>query len=138
MIWLTRLRQRSNKRRRLETILRKANIWVLAGKMYLNPSLRCSQVAKAIGTNRTYLWEALGRHGLGFQEYLSKFRILHFIEHAREYTDLKGAEIAELCGFNDAKSLNRYLKQTLGVSLSYYMKSLSNALSEEGKVKTKT
>lgn len=109
-------------------ILSRATEKILTEKMYLNPALKCDDVAKAIGTNRTYLWDSLRLKGYGFQEYLSKFRLRHFIEKAPEYRDLSCAEIAELCGFGDTKQLNRYLKQLFGITLFEYMKWISRGL----------
>ena len=96
--------------------------------MYLDPTLKCADVAKAIGTNRTYLWDSLRTKGYGFQEYLSKFRIRHFIEKAPAYRDHHCSEIAEMCGFNDPRLLNRYLKQLFGVTLTEYMQWVSKGL----------
>lgn len=109
-------------------ILSRATEKILVDRLYLDASLRCIDVARAIGTNRTYLWEALRYCGFGFQEYMSKFRIRHFIEKAHDYRDLSCAEIAEKCGFNDSKSLNRYLKQMFGITLKDYMKKVSQGL----------
>ena len=85
----------------------------------------CFQVAKLICTNRTYLWEALHWRGLGFQDYLSKFRVRHFIQNAPQYRSMEKEEIAERCGFNDAKTLDKYLKQMFSISLSEYLKLMS-------------
>lgn len=109
-------------------ILRRATDTILADRLYLDTSLKCNDVAKAIGTNRTYLWDALRSRGFGFQEYLSKFRLRYFIENAPRYSDCSCAEIAEICGFNDAKSLNRYLKQMFGITLYEYMKKIAQGL----------
>lgn len=129
MILLGRIRRsRRKKDQKMEDILARATEVVLAGKLFLNPNLHCTDVAKAIGTNRTYLWEALGRHGFGFQDYLSKFRVRYFIEHASLYKNLPCSEIAEQCGFNGAKFLSKYLKQMFGVSLSDYMKYICRGL----------
>lgn len=129
MILLGKIRRaRRKKEKKMEEILARATEVVLARRLYLNPNLRCAEVAKAIGTNRTYLWEALGRHGFGFQDYLSKFRIRYFIEHAHQYKALQCSEIAELCGFNGAKFLSKYLKQMFGISLADYMKYICRGL----------
>lgn len=109
-------------------ILALATDCILKMNLYLDPTLKCSQVAKAICTNRTYLWEALSSRGLGFQEYLAKFRICYFLENARSFTGLSTAEIAERCGFTDAKHLSKYLKAMLGVSLFDYMRLLKKSV----------
>ena len=125
---LFRIRKRRKKKLQLEEILSLATDKILTDSLYLKKDLKCNDVAKAIGTNRTYLWKALGKHRLGFQEYLSKFRVRHFIENARSYGGLHATEIAERCGFNNPKFLSKYLKQLFGISLSDYMKLIDRGL----------
>lgn len=124
MTLFKKIKQARKRARTMEDILSRATEMVFAKRMFLNPALKCADVAKAIGTNRTYLWIALGRHKIGFQEYLSKFRIVYFIENARLYKGLQCSEIAEMCGFNGAKFLSKYLRQMFGLSLADYMKLL--------------
>lgn len=107
--------------RRQADILMRASEKILSERLYLNSALRCSDVARAIGTNRTYLWEALSQRGLGFHEYLSKFRVRHFILNAAGYGGMQREEIAELCGFNGYRQLCRYLKKMFGVTVAEYM-----------------
>ena len=107
---------------RPDVIIAKATDAILTGKLYLEPALKCSDVAAKIGTNRTYLWEALRVRGFGFQDYLSKFRIRHFIQNAGTFKELRANEIAEQCGFNNSKALNKYLKGMMGITLLEYMK----------------
>ena len=128
MILLARIRKRRKERISLEDIYSRATDRILTDALYLKKDLKCNDVAKAIGTNRTYLWKALGKHRMGFQEYLSKFRVRYFIENARSYCGLQIEEIAERCGFNNAKFLSRYLKKLFGISLSDYMKLVCRGL----------
>jgi len=107
---------------RPDVILAKATEAILSGSLYLDPALKCSDVAGRIGTNRTYLWNALRKRGFGFQDYLSKFRIRHFIQNAGTFRGYNGMEIAESCGFNNPKALNKYLKEMMGITLLDYMK----------------
>jgi YesN/AraC family two-component response regulator len=124
MFWIKRRRRRRSKDQLNSDIIDLANNYILEHTLYLDSTLNCNRVAKGIGTNRTYLWEALSSCGLGFQEYLSKFRIVFFIENARDFTRLSSSEIAERCGFSDAKHLGKYLKDMLGVGLPEYMRLL--------------
>ncbi len=109
-------------RRRQADILMRASETILSERLYLNSALRCRDVARAIGTNRTYLWEALSQRGMGFRDYLAKFRVRHFILNAASYGGMQLEEIAELCGFNGHRQLGRYLKSMFGVTVAEYMK----------------
>ncbi len=101
---------------------------ILTKRLYLNPRTRCIDVAKAIGTNRTYIWEALRWRGLGFQEFMGQFRIRYFIEKAPEFLGLSTAEIAQRCGFGDVRSFHRYLKKMFGMTPTEYMDVIARGL----------
>lgn len=124
MSLLTRLRSRRKKRLKNKEIIVLANVLLMEDDLYLETTLKCSRVAQGVGSNRTYLWEALHPLGLGFQGYLARFRILFFIKHARELAFLPKGEIAERCGFTHEKYLNKYLKEMFGMTLSEYLKIL--------------
>lgn len=115
-------RRRRRKSPPAEAIIARATDIILEERLFLNPALKCSDVAGRIGTNRTYMWEALRKRGFGFQDYLSKFRIRHFIQNAATFAKLRSNEIAEACGFNSAKSMNKYLKIMMGLTLVDYMR----------------
>ena len=121
MAILTRRRKAALLRKRRSELLKRANMVVIREELFLQSGLKSEDVAKALGTNRTYFWQALHSQGLGFQEYLSRFRLCHFIENAAAFEGMQGLEIAERCGFNDKKVLNKYLKKALGISFKEYM-----------------
>ena len=110
------------------TIIKDATDAILTKRLYLNPRTRCIDVAKAIGTNRTYMWEALHWRGLGFQEFMGRFRIRYFIERAPEFRGLTTAEIAQKCGFGDVRSFHRYLKKMFGMTPTEYMEVIDRGL----------
>ena len=125
MILFGQLRKKRKRKKWYAALLYKASGMILDRELYLKRSLRCGDVAKLICTNRTYLWEAFHWRGIGFQDYLAKFRIRHFIQNAALYKSMEKEEIAERCGFNDAKTLDKYLRQMFSISLSEYLKLLS-------------
>lgn len=110
------------------TIIKDATDAILTKRLYLNPRTRCIDVAKVIGTNRTYMWEALHWRGLGFQEFMGRFRIRYFIERAPEFRGLTTAEIAQKCGFGDVRSFHRYLKKMFGMTPTEYMEVIDRGL----------
>ena len=108
-------------RLRTADIMAKVNSAIITDRLYLNPELKCRDIANAIGSNRTYVWQALSRQKVGFREYLARFRLHYFIRNAHCFAGMSGMEIAERCGFNDRKALNKCLKKALGLSLAEYM-----------------
>ena len=108
---------------RREEVLRQASDIIAGKRLFLNPELRFNDVVRAAGTNRTYLWDAMHSLGLGFRDYLARFRVVYFIEHAwlEEYRSLSNDDIAERCGFSSKKLLDRYLQKIIGISFSRYM-----------------
>ncbi|MBP1631702.1 MAG: putative transcriptional regulator, AraC family [Bacteroidetes bacterium] len=55
---------------------------ICSGKLYLDPNLSITKVAKEIGTNRTYLSKSINlKTGQNFNEYINNYRS----EHARNF-----------------------------------------------------
>ncbi|MBO4558223.1 MAG: hypothetical protein J5693_06415 [Bacteroidales bacterium] len=118
---LFRRRKRPLSKDKKAQILYSAAKKLLKEKLYLDSGLKCTDLSKEICTNRTYVWETLRSLDLGFQDYVCRFRLAYFIEHAREFRGLSSPEISERCGFSDPRQLNRQLKQLLGVTIQEYM-----------------
>jgi len=95
----------------------KADTVILCGKLetlmndsqlYLRHDLRLEETAKLIGTNRTYLLQALsqGMH-MTFKEYVNRKRIAHAEKLIANNPSLQKTEIATLSGYNSMASFYR-------------------------------
>lgn len=95
-------------------------------KIYLNPGLTLTELAAAIGTNRTYLSEYLNNSlDTTFYEYLNGFRVREArgLLEKREYRSLE--EIAERSGFNSLSTFRRSFIKETGTTPARYIEHIS-------------
>ena len=84
-------------------------------KMYLNPKLTVAEIAKEIGTNRSYLSEYINGHlGVTFYEYVNSLRVAEAKNLLSADDGSRSLEqIAEECGFNSPSTFRRsFIRQT--------------------------
>lgn len=91
-------------------------------QIFLNPNLKVSDIATAIGTNRTYVSEFFNKEEeCSFYDYVNRARI----EYACTLLDGSDAnimKIAELSGFNSSQSFIRVFSKLKGISPTRYRK----------------
>ena len=91
-------------------------------QIFLNPNLKVSDIATAIGTNRTYVSEFFNKEKeCSFYDYVNRARI----EYACTLLDGSDAnimKIAELSGFNSSQSFIRVFSKLKGISPTRYRK----------------
>lgn len=76
-------------------------------KLYLNPKLKLSDIAKRVGTNRTYISRYFNKdNGQTFYDYVNALRIRH-AEHLLVATSLPVYAIAEQSGFTSISTFRR-------------------------------
>ena len=95
-------------------------------KLYLNPKLTTTDVATAIGTNKTYLSDYLNNTlNTSFFDYINTFRIneaCRIIEMMPERGRKSMSVVAQKSGFNSLSSFHRYFVKLKGISpKSYYV-----------------
>lgn len=80
-------------------------------KLYLNRDLSLYTLARACGTNRTYLTDYLhDQQHQTFYEYINTLRLAH-VDELLANTRLSQEAIALKCGFNSAQTMrSAYLK----------------------------
>lgn len=91
-------------------------------EIYLDPKLTIGDLAKALGTNRTYASHFLNYEmHTNFYEYVNGWRV----EKSKELlasTTLPLESVAEKSGFNSISSFRRYFTDTCGITPSSYRK----------------
>lgn len=91
-------------------------------KLYLNPQLKLSDVARQVGTNRTYLSRFFNQDmKTTFYDYVNNLRMNHAEELLRE-TDLTLNAIAEKSGFNSISTFRRAFAAKHNCTPSEYRK----------------
>ena len=92
-------------------------------RLYLNPKLTISEVAFAIGTNRTYLSAYLNKmSGISFYDYVNKYRVMEACLILTDGNGRKLEEVAELAGFNSLSTFHRSFHKIMAMTPLQYRK----------------
>ncbi len=102
---------------------------IITKKLFLNPELRLSDLAKESGISYHQLSEVINREaGESFFDFINDFRIKHVVETmdnlARENRKINILEVAFASGFNNKVSFNRRFKKLKGLTPSGYIKEI--------------
>ena len=108
-----------------------ANIRLLLQKycidtqLYLQHDLTLSQLAQAIGTNRTYLTNYFIHQGITYNAYINDLRINHFINLYREAVTtgktFTAQQLAHDSGYRSYSTFSLAFKQRMGQSVTVWM-----------------
>lgn len=91
--------------------------------MYLNPHLVINDVAKAIGTNRTYLSEFINREmRMTFTEYVNTLRLAHAEKLMASNPSMHLDIVSEESGFNSRTTFRRVFLNKHGVTPAQFRK----------------
>lgn len=103
-------------------IINRLDALMLNDRLYLNPDLSMDALAKEIGTNRTYLSEAIVSGKEGFYKYINRLRLKYFIDLVRveEAIDLEDA--VYMSGFKSMKTFCNVLNRHGSYSDICYLK----------------
>lgn len=90
-------------------------------EMYLNSHLTLSDLAVALGTNRTYLSNYLNRElKVSFYDYINSFRVARACRMIEEDPDVTVPHIVESCGFNSLSTFRRSFTRETGQTYGEY------------------
>lgn len=85
--------------------------------IYSQCSIGVDEVAKRLGTNRSYLSAFINqRYGKTFSEYINDYRIDAAITLLRADKDMSLTEIAERCGYRSEATFYRNFKDKTGMT----------------------
>lgn len=85
--------------------------------LYLQPNLKITDLTRLLGTNRTYLYQAINvERGLSFSELVNRLRIEHAVQLMRRSPEALLDEIAVQSGFSSSASFYRNFRQFQGCS----------------------
>ena len=110
----------------IDNLHKKLELLVEEGRIYLQPDLRVSDVARQLGTNREYVYQAINvRMGISFSDYINSKRVEYAKKLLRENPDMSSDELFARSGFNSSASFYRNFKQLTGMSPRQFVNSLA-------------
>lgn len=90
-------------------------------EVYLNSHLTLSDLAAALGTNRTYLSNYLNRElNVSFYDYVNSFRVVRACRMIEANPDVTVHDIVESCGFNSVSTFRRSFSREIGRTYGEY------------------
>ena len=97
-------------------------------QFYLQYDLTVSQLAKRIGTNRSYLSRYFGSQGITYNAYINGLRVKHFVGLYREAVDghraVTAQQLAYESGFHSYSTFSAAFKQMMGMTATEWMRSI--------------
>ena len=87
-------------------------------RLYLDENLSLDGLSQELSSNRTYVSRAMSMKSVSFSQLVNSFRARHAIDliMKEDCRSVKLVEIAEASGFSSLRTMNRYVKQSAGVS----------------------
>ena len=101
----------------------------VATQLYLQHDLTLMQLAKALGTNRTYLSQYFVDKGINYNTYINDLRISHFVsrysEAQRNGRSVTAQKLAQESGYRSYSTFSLAFKQRMGQSVTAWMRKVS-------------
>ena len=95
-------------------------------QLYLQHDLTLAQLAKAIGTNRTYLGQFFSTQGVTYNAYINGLRVGHFVglyqEAAADHHSFTAQQLALESGFRSYRTFSEAFKRETGQTVTVWMK----------------
>ena len=97
-------------------------------QLYLQHDITLPQLAKILGTNRTYLSQYFSYQGITFNAYINNLRINHFMKLYREAVSAGKTiivqQLASESGFRSYSTFSLAFKQRMGQSVTTWMQDM--------------
>ncbi|MBP5423545.1 MAG: helix-turn-helix transcriptional regulator [Paludibacteraceae bacterium] len=116
---LTRLVMQNNE------LFKKCEAYIVQEKCYLNPELKVESIVTELGTNRTYLANAIKQNtGQTIGEFILSQRLKHAQDMLKDeqFKKVKIEDIAIRSGFNSLRTFHRNFKASFGITPEEYRK----------------
>ena len=98
----------------------------VATQLYLQHDLSLQQLARTIGTNRSYLSQYFSRQGITYNTYINNLRINHFISRYQEVSSTQQPftvqQLANESGYRSYSTFSLAFKQRTGQSVTAWMR----------------
>ena len=105
-------------------------------KLYLQNDIKLVDVAKRVGTNKTYLSRALNtRLSKNFCQFVNHFRVKEACVRYLKNPDQDMRHLSELCGFSSQSTFSMVFKSTTGYTPGDWSKMVKLKLINDEKVR---
>ena len=95
-------------------------------QLFLQPSLTLEDVAKRMGTNKTYVSKLVNNtYNQGFPEMLNTLRIDYAEQYLLNHREARQKDVAAACGFLSASAFNSTFKKVTGLTPKMWLNSYS-------------
>jgi len=107
-------------------------------QLYLQHDLSLLQLAKVIGTNRTYLSQYFSSQDMTYNAYINNLRVKHFVSLFRDAVvdkrSFSAQQLAQKSGFHSYRTFSDAFKRMTGQSVTAWMKAERERLRERLRV----
>ena len=109
-------------------LFKRLNETLVKEEVFRNPDLNRETLATLLGTNRTYLCNAVTSvsGGQDIREYINSFRLRYAAEYLRQNPDTPVSTVGELSGFKSSTTFHRLFKDYFGIPPSEYRENALN------------
>jgi len=94
-------------------------------QVYLQHDISVTQLAKQIGTNRSYLSKYFAQQGVTYNAYINGLRIRHFVKLYHDVCAMRQSattkQLAYQSGFRSYSTFNAAFKQSMGMTATEWM-----------------
>jgi AraC-like DNA-binding protein len=98
-------------------------------QLYLQHDITLSQLAKLVGTNRSYLSKHFAAQGITYNAYINALRIQHFVnlchERVAAHQSLPVQQMALESGFRSYSTFYTAFKQVMGTTATEWMRNIA-------------
>lgn len=91
---------------------------------FLDPEFKISDLATALGSNRTYISKAVNSMAANYNTFVNTYRVKEAIRMLSDNKRMSIEDVCVACGFNNRKSFNSAFKQFTGLTPSEYRSSI--------------
>lgn len=101
------------------TLMRRISQLMESERLFLNPDLKLSDLATALGTNRNYISDCINSQGNGsFTQFVNTYRIEYAQRLMQQQPDMKISEVWTASGFSTERTFLRTFKAFTGMTPS--------------------
>ena len=104
-----------------DTLMQRISELMESQKLFLNPNLKLSDIASALGTNRNYISDCINsQRGCSFTQFVNTYRVEYAKKLLRSHPNMKISEVYTASGFSSENTFFRTFKAHTGQTPSEF------------------